>query len=272
MDKKNKGLLIKLLSSFFTLLIFCLAIALLINLKFRQDCATVIVGMLGVCATLYAPVAAFFFYDSWKDQKQYELEKQYAEDILMTAISIHDELTREYYSFLNFISYMQNKLIAINGLYSSENMYNYSKAINDTSAKFELLQSVLNKKINKSILDNFEYSVICLNSLNNTMKELYEDYYKLLPDDMKNSNTTKTLSKKTNNNLLINKLKIEESEKIMVSHFSKNIRLELNLHYKGNYIYYEKTHTEYKEMLDEAYKNIAELLIQKIKIKKSSSS
>lgn len=77
MDKKKKDLLIKLLSSLFILLSFCLAIALLINLKFRQDCATVIVGMLGVCATLYAPVAAFFLYDSWKDQHNKNIDSKY---------------------------------------------------------------------------------------------------------------------------------------------------------------------------------------------------
>jgi len=68
MDEKKKKLLINLVSSFLIILSICLVIALLINLRFHQDCATVIVGMLGVCATLYAPIAAFFFYDSWKEQ------------------------------------------------------------------------------------------------------------------------------------------------------------------------------------------------------------
>lgn len=75
MDEKKKELKTNLISSFLILLSCCLTVALLINLRFHQDCATVIVGMLGVCATLYAPVAAFFFYDSWKIQAHYHLKQ-----------------------------------------------------------------------------------------------------------------------------------------------------------------------------------------------------
>lgn len=71
MEKKQKKLLENLVSTFLILLSSCLFIALLIILKFQESCPEVIIGMLGVCATLYAPIAAFFFYDSWKEQTKY---------------------------------------------------------------------------------------------------------------------------------------------------------------------------------------------------------
>lgn len=79
----KKELKTNLISSFLVLLSCCLGVALLINLWFQQDCATVIVGMLGVCAALYAPLAAYFFYGSWKDQHNTEIEQSYINEFLI---------------------------------------------------------------------------------------------------------------------------------------------------------------------------------------------
>lgn len=67
-----KRLLRNLISSFLILLSICLFISLLIILKFQEDCASVIVGMLGVCATLYAPISAFHFFGNWKNETVYK--------------------------------------------------------------------------------------------------------------------------------------------------------------------------------------------------------
>lgn len=67
-----KKLLKNLISSFLILLSICLFISLLIILKFKEDCATVIVDMLGVCATLYAPISAFYFFGNWKNETVYK--------------------------------------------------------------------------------------------------------------------------------------------------------------------------------------------------------
>ncbi|NUF13950.1 hypothetical protein HUN21_19190, partial [Acinetobacter oleivorans] len=68
----NKELRNKLISVFLILLSICLCVALLIILKYGESCPEVIVGMLGVCATLYAPIAAFYLIDTWKEQVQHE--------------------------------------------------------------------------------------------------------------------------------------------------------------------------------------------------------
>ncbi|TCB47339.1 hypothetical protein E0H80_16205 [Acinetobacter sp. ANC 4779] len=67
-----KKLVRNLISSFLTLLSICLFIALLIILRFKQDSPLVIVGMLGVCATLYAPLSAFYFFGNWKNETVYK--------------------------------------------------------------------------------------------------------------------------------------------------------------------------------------------------------
>lgn len=112
MDEKKKELQTNLISSFLILLSFCLVIALLINLKFQQDCATVIVGMLGVCATLYAPVAAFFLYDSWKEQKNFDTDLE----LLKECDENHIRLKKE-------LDIICNKIIKIYNEY--ENNKNY---------------------------------------------------------------------------------------------------------------------------------------------------
>lgn len=266
MNLKKKKLLTNLVSSFLILISICLFIALLINLKFHQDCATVITGMLGVCATLYAPIAAFFLYDSWKEQKQYELEKQYAEDVLKAIISIKDQLTRKYYSFLNFKTYMEKKLIAINSLFSNEKTISISQQLNEAIAKFELLESISIKKPNKLLFENFEYSILLLNNYNNTFEEKYEKYYNLLPLNLKNSSITMVLDK---NNLSIpneENIKINLAENELLRLFEIKLKMEINKHYEGELNYYEFSYKEYKDNFEADYQKLASELIKYIKV------
>ncbi|MBJ8445919.1 hypothetical protein [Acinetobacter bereziniae] len=52
-------------------------------------------------ATIFAPLAAYFFIDNWKKQKQYEIGKQYAENILKTLTNINKNIENSYFSIKN---------------------------------------------------------------------------------------------------------------------------------------------------------------------------
>lgn len=182
MDEKKKDLLIKLLSSFFTLLSFCLAIALLINLKFRQDCATVIVGMLGVCATLYAPVAAYFFYDSWKDQKNYELKKE-----LMIKLS---ELVSTQYIKIKKYAGMTDRLkkvkeyeIRLPSFYQSKHSYD-SDLLNEIFSILEIYEGFSNDSSLKKYKNTFDTSAFALSVYLKNIEKKYEEYAKKLELDL----------------------------------------------------------------------------------------
>lgn len=262
MNLKKKKLLTNLVSSFLILLCTCLFIALLINLKFNQDCATVITGMLGVCATLYAPIAAFFLYDSWKDQKQYELEKQYAEDTFKLISQLKTRISREYYTFKSFKSDISKELVALNSLYSNQNSnISYSEILYNANAYFELINDTSNNKISPNIYDDFEFSALILNAKLKDVRKAYDSYYKELPNELKTSTNTQRLYK----NLTYNPT---ETEYELTKHLTNRYKFEINLYHEGNYINFEFNYEELYANFLLKYNDLKNELTNKIKVNK----
>lgn len=166
MDNREKKLLINLVSTFLILLSACLFIALLIILKFKESCPEVIVGMLGVCATLYAPVAAFFFYDSWKEQfyfmKREEAIEKYIEQVSQIQELIYNLRSNKKYVFYNLNNINQNDAtIILEGLK------------NEFLKEIKNIEDVINNlKINLRIMDRYKF-----NNIDPRISELWHDYF-----------------------------------------------------------------------------------------------
>lgn len=193
MKEKKKKLLTNLVSSFLTLLSVCLLIALLINLRFHQDCATVIVGMLSVCATLYAPVAAFFFYDSWKDQKKYDLNKELLLEIDNILYSIYEEIGK-HSRRAKTLKKVENEKVQLEKSLETRQLH-FHKEINDLYQKIALFDA-LNDSNLKDAQYNFCLIVFRLGIILDKIYQPYEQYSKIL--NMGNSHLTCTSSYKAN--------------------------------------------------------------------------
>lgn len=267
MNLKKKKLLTNLVSSFLILLCVCLFIALLINLKFHQDCATVITGMLGVCATLYAPIAAFFLYESWKDQKQYDLEKQYAEETFRLISQLNTRISKVYYTFKALKSDISNEIVALNSLYShQQDDMSYSEILYSSKAQFELINDISTNKISQKIYDDFEYSALIINEKLNDVRKAYDSYYKELPDNLKTSTNTQRLRK--NLDYILPK-RLSNTELALSKHLKNKYTFEINLYHEGTYIYFEFNYEEtYSDFLLK-YNKLKSELIEKIKVDKN---
>lgn len=271
MNKQKKKLLINLISSFLILLCICLIIALIINLKYSQDCATVITAMLGVCATLYAPIAAFFLYDSWKDQKQYELEKQYAEETFKLISQLNTSISREYYIFKNIKSDLTHELIALNSLYNiQKDNSNYSEVLYNAKTYFELTSDISSEKIKNDFFDNFEYIFIILQQKLKDIRGSYDEYYKELPADFKISLNTTRLYKDTHKYEILKCDQLDRAESNLVNHLNNKFKFEINPYHQGNYIYFEFTYEDAYLDFEQKYKDLKIKLIHKIKVNKES--
>ena len=74
-NDKKLSLIAKLIITYLLLLDFAFLIFAL-TASPSTDVASVTASLLGWTATLFTPIAAYFFYDSWKDQKNYDLKKE----------------------------------------------------------------------------------------------------------------------------------------------------------------------------------------------------
>jgi len=82
-----------------------------------------IIGLMGWSATIFAPIAAFFLLDSWKEQKRFELKKEYI------ALTLHD-LRKLYSNLINMLTQISNiesteyKLVIVSSYLDSEKLSN----------------------------------------------------------------------------------------------------------------------------------------------------
>ena len=268
MNTQKKKLLTNLTISFLILFSVCLCVALIINLKFSQDCATVITAMLGVCATLYAPIAAFFLYDSWKEQKQYDIEKQYAEEAFKLVAHINNAISREYYSFKSIKSDLFVHLVALNVLYDKISDVNYSEKLYDLEAIFELINDISYRKIDITFFREFEYIFILLRQKLKDTRGVYDEYYKELPENLKTTTNNQKLNKNTYTYKMLKNDQLNNHEKSLMKHLNNKFQFQIDLYHEGNYIYYEYTLQELYENFELRYKELKNKKKKKIKVNK----
>lgn len=145
--------IVKLILTYLVLLAICfLFYALIISPVKDVDKVESIVGLLGWSATIFAPIAAYFLIDSWKQQKLYELKKEYIMYILQDLRPI----------FLNTL------------ILSSE-----ANNIKDTNSKLVINTEYFdyNAKLIGNLTINLHSNILVFSKLTNNTRisELYKD-------------------------------------------------------------------------------------------------
>lgn len=122
---KKINLIGKLSITYAFLLSLCfLFYALIVLPETGAEIVNAKVGLLGWSATIFAPIAAYFLLDSWKEQRKYELEYEYLSNILKNLKPIYEEL----------IIIRGNSLIIKN---TSEKLILYSEFITRNNLNFQ---------------------------------------------------------------------------------------------------------------------------------------
>lgn len=92
MDKKI-DLIAKLFITYIFILALCFLVYSLVVLPTSgAEKVNAIIGLLGWSATIFAPVAAFFLLDSWKDQTKYNEQLALMSSIIQEVTELHKQL------------------------------------------------------------------------------------------------------------------------------------------------------------------------------------
>ncbi len=116
-NDRKLSLIAKLIIAYILLLDFAFLIFAL-TAGPSTDVASVTASLLGWTATLFTPIAAFFFYDTWKEQKNFD-----------TDLEILKECDENLFRFKNELDFICNKIIKIYNEYASNKNYYIAHSI-----------------------------------------------------------------------------------------------------------------------------------------------
>ncbi|WP_227591289.1 hypothetical protein [Acinetobacter shaoyimingii] len=177
-------------------------------------------------AYVLTPIVAIVGFFSWKVQKQYDLQKEYAERILNLVNKISIEINYIYSSF-DTLKTMDNKVVALReeSFFNSLNITNQLNAILIHVKTLEQIKS--DSEINL-LFKHYEKNLLKLKTCLNIITDNYKEYYKLLPDKMKESKSSTQYIARENYELSIPfilaeaKLKRSLQEKIDIYEYNSN--------------------------------------------------
>lgn len=252
-DKKE--LTTNLISSFLILLSCCLLVALLINLRFQQDCATVIVGMLGVCAALYAPIAAFFFYDSWKEQKNYELKKE-------LLVKLSELLSIQYLKIMKHarradrLKEIENSEICIPNFNEAKSCYD-TDLLNEMFSILKIYEAFTDNKSLMQYKENFDNHAFELETFLKNIEFHYSKYYQILEINIESNNTlTKTYRPERKEKVKFNIMNIKNSMEKEVEFENTDDEGKTHRYFKN----YDQAHDDFESSYNDFTKEIAKEL------------
>lgn len=175
MDKKI-DLIAKLFITYIFILALCFLVYSLVVLPTNgAEKVNAIIGLLGWSATIFAPIAAIFLLDNWKDQKAYELRKEYISFLL------HD--LRSVFSKILIISTTTSNIKRLDSHLVIKNEYLNYKDLEIGSLVINLFGNikVISKIDNNSSLlelyDDFELHVFFIDYVYKNMIKRYINYY-----------------------------------------------------------------------------------------------
>lgn len=155
------------------------------NIEEFKDYATLYIALLSFGASLFAGLAVFLVFSHWREQKQYELEKQYAEQILNITNTIDIIINKRFYSYIplteinKYVIYL-NEVVNQDSLDLTQNLY-------ELSAYYKTLQQLSTQKIDESFFKNYEdFTLLIARSLNRVQEE-YLQYYQQLDNQHKST-------------------------------------------------------------------------------------
>ncbi len=180
-------LIIKLFLSYTCLLLLCfLFYALIVLPETGAEKVNAIIGLFGWSATIFAPIAAFFLLDSWKEQKKFELKKEYI------ALTLHD-LRKLYSNLINMLTQISNirsteyKLVIVSNYLNNEKLSNID-LIHNIYGNLKVYSSLSNNTEIDDIFYEFEHHNYFIESYYKEVIKRYSNYYIQFTQDRSKSN------------------------------------------------------------------------------------
>lgn len=232
-----------------------------------KDRYAIIATLLGWSASLFAPIAAILVLNVWKHQKKYDLEKQYAEEVLKLLNQTYKHLIIKYYIIRSADLEMFENFVALNSLYHhKEDNFNVSETMYSVQSQFETLMLISEKKISPDFYEKVKIDILLLDELIRKSLNKYKKYYDILAEDIKNTNEDIFIDKKEKTGIILNEsvyLKFEMSFRLFVN---QKLTLTTYLDDRSKTAKYKNNLTGFKNELDTSYKNMVNELLKIIKV------
>ncbi|MBJ8445920.1 hypothetical protein [Acinetobacter bereziniae] len=215
--------------------------------------------------SIFAPLFAIFLFTDWKDQKKYELEKQYAESTLRNIFEINKFLNSEYFTFSSLLGDLDKNYIARNYYFNRESVFNLTDTLYKLDAEFKTLNLLSKVKIPEILFSNIETNILLLSSAIDSVEKKYKAYYEKLPKNLKEQKNKNIIQRKEGT-IYENKAAIFASEMWLTERLTKKFKIEMQMDHQGNWIPYEFTYKQFKERFDESYSEFIKELLKKINV------
>lgn len=173
-NDKKLSLIVKLIISYVILLDFVFLFYVFNTDPSSDQTArgSVLTNLLVWSATLFTPIAAYFFYDSWKDQKNYELNKEILLEVDTILYSIYEELGKNSRRVETLKEINNYKVILEK--HGENKKFIHAKETNDLDSKCTLFDA-----LNGTNIKSFQYN-FCLLAfrLGVVLEKIYNEYNK----------------------------------------------------------------------------------------------
>ncbi|WP_180036102.1 MULTISPECIES: hypothetical protein [unclassified Acinetobacter] len=229
-------------------------------LQLTGDDLDAYVSLISAGSTLFAGFIAIYLFNDWRDQKKFEIGKEYGGQILELVNNINKELSISFYR-MTINKTMDKFLIALNGIYK-ESDFNLTDELYKISAIVETLSLITTDSEIEAVFQELETKILILKNSIGIVENSYKKYYEVLPERLKNNNTNNYVDKnggEFNGAIYI-------YEKNFKTTFEGEIKIEIQEGYKKEFITHNETFEKYKENYDEAYKNMIKKITELMKI------
>lgn len=259
-NDKKLSLLVKLIIGYALLLNFAFLVFSLTAVS-TTDVASVTASLLGWTATLYTPVAAYLLYDSWKDQKSYDLKKEIITKIL-------EGITATRYPMIKRIR-RATELTGINEKFILLKNFKSIKIDQDDSphhiqvyVNIEIYEYLTNDEKIRDLYRWYESYYMQIDKIHGKIYNIYNDYYnKIGPELSKYIHENSILSQPYN-------IDIKESNFLPEIRNMKDLideKFYITYDGKSPIAYYE-TYSEMTENFESKANELLKLLVKKIEI------
>lgn len=256
--EKIKNLIFSLL---FLIIIYAISIWIF-NVEIvsiATDKGAALASMFGWIGAIFTGFIAIYLFTDWKEQKRYEIQKQYAEEILKIVNTINIHFNKCFFSYIS-LTELPNKVVYLN-IVEKSSALNIDQTLYELEANFKTLFLLNNKKINESFFNDFEnYCIIFQRSIIR-LEASYKNYYDMLDGTYKNNERNKIIHRNQFNNIVD-----MFAENSLIVAYKNDYIIELNKNFQGIYVPYQNNFKGFKTDFDKSYQNFVNELLSIIKL------
>jgi len=258
-DKKKQELIEK--ASGWALAIFAYGTALFYFAKHVLDLTgddlDAYVATLSAGATLFAGFIAIYLFNDWREQKRFEINKEYSEKTLDLLNEVNNHINADYYNHILIKSSIEEYLV----INIPNDQINITEILYKLKPQFETLTLILKDSDSKKILDEFEEAILHIYAYIKELNTVYKEYLDSLPPKYLN-NKYNYIRRNQDNCNGFTSFKIKN----YLAKINEDLEITDIDHINKKTIVIKNSYENFKKIYDEKYNKMIDFLIEKIRL------